>query len=72
MNSGKRLPLQILLALVMMFFIISVSVTVTLHFRQLYYKDIDALDIPGRSGYSEEVCRRNYDALIDYNSFFGP
>ena len=72
MKTVKQLPVQIILSLVMMFFIISLSVMVTLHFRQIYYHDIDALDIPERSGYSAEVCRRNYDALIDYNTFFGP
>ena len=41
-------------------------------FAPLYYFDIDHLDIPATSGYSEEVIRRNYDELIDYNSISGP
>ena len=44
------------------------AIVFTLHFRPLYYFDIDHLDIPATSGYSEEVIRRNYDELIDYNS----
>jgi integral membrane protein (TIGR01906 family) len=42
----------------------------TLNFRPLYYHDMDALDIPGRSGMTEEDVRLNYDALIDYNTPF--
>ena len=33
----------------------------------LYYFDIDYLDIPQSSSVSAELCRLNYDALIDYN-----
>lgn len=50
----------------------SMAIVFTLHFRPLYYFDIDHLDIPATSGYSEEVIRRNYDELIDYNSISGP
>lgn len=63
---------QIITALVLMFFIISFSVTVTLNFRPLYYFDIVFLDIPSISGMNEDEIRANYDALIDYNSITGP
>lgn len=36
-------------------------------FKQLYYYDIDYLDIPKISGYSKEEIKLNYDYLIDYN-----
>ena len=52
--------------------IFSMAIVFILHFRPLYYFDIDHLDIPATSGYSEEVIRRNYDELIDYNSISGP
>ena len=52
--------------------IFSMAIVFTLHFRPLYYFDIDHLDIPATSGYPEEVIRRNYDELIDYNSISGP
>lgn len=48
------------------------AIVFTLHFRSLYYFDIDHLNIPAASGYSKEVIRRNYDELIDYNSISGP
>ncbi len=72
MQTKKQLIPQIIMSLVAAIFFISFAVTVTLHFRQLYYRDVDKLDIPGTSGYSKEICIRNYDVLIDYNSFTGP
>ena len=62
----KRFVLPILITL----FIISASAVFTLHFRPLYYHDISSLNIEETSGYSENVIRENYDALIDYNSVF--
>ena len=45
---------------------ICLAVSLTVWFRPLYYFDIDYLDIPQSSGVSAELCRQNYDALIDY------
>ena len=64
--------LNIFLSLALVLFIISAAVVVTLNFRPLYYFDIDFLDIPAYSGMSREVIVENYDALIRYNSIFGP
>lgn len=58
---------HLILALVLTFLIISGSVILTLAFRPLYYRDINALKIVETSGYSKEEIRLNYDALIDYN-----
>ena len=55
-------------AIALMLFIISAAVTITLNFRPLFYFDIDYLDIEAHSGFSKEDIRKNYDALIDYNS----
>ena len=55
-------------AIVLMLFIISAAVTITLNFRPLFYFDIDYLDIEAQSGFSKKDIRKNYDALIDYNS----
>ena len=55
-------------ALVLMLFIISAAVTITLNFRPLFYFDIDYLNIEAQSGFSKEDIRKNYGALIDYNS----
>lgn len=39
----------------------------TVGFKELYYYDIDMLNIPTLSNLSEEEIRLNYDYLIDYN-----
>lgn len=62
---------QAALALILTLTIISLSVVLTLTFRPLYYLDIQALDIPGQSGYTKQEIRQNYDVLIDYNLSFG-
>lgn len=64
--------LNIFLSLALVLFIISAAVVVTLNFRPLYYFDIGFLDIPAYSGMSREAIVENYDALIRYNSIFGP
>lgn len=52
--------------------VICLAVSITVWFRPLYYLDMKLLDIPEESGYSEEICRENYDVLIDYNVIGGP
>lgn len=61
---------NIVTALSLMMFIISLSVTATLNFRPLYYFDIGYLHIAETSGVDEEIIKKNYDILIDYNSMF--
>lgn len=63
----KKLMSNWALALVYMMLIISLSVFITLNFRQLYYWDIDHLKISETTGYSKEEIKSNYDELIDYN-----
>lgn len=53
--------------ILLMLFLISAAVTLTLGARSLYYFDIGYLEIPEYSGYSEKEIRENYDVLIDYN-----
>ncbi len=58
---------NLLLALTGFLFLIAFSVTLVLNLRGLYYYDIGHLNLVEETGYSREVIRRNYDALIDYN-----
>ena len=67
----KKKIIHMVSALVLTLTVISMSVVFTLAFRPLYYYDIQALDIPEKTGYSEEMIRENYDVLIDYNLSFG-
>jgi integral membrane protein (TIGR01906 family) len=64
----KKKVINIFVPIVLMLFIISFSVVFSLNLRQLYYFDIDYLNIPQQSGYSEEMLKENYDILIDYNN----
>lgn len=70
MHHKSQLLLQIAAGIIICLLIISFSVTLTLHFRPLYYADIDALHITELSGRTKEDIRSNYDALIDYNQLF--
>ncbi len=58
---------NLLLSLLGFLFLACFSVTLVLNLRCIYYFDIDYLDLEGQTGYSEELIRENYDALIDYN-----
>ncbi len=67
-------PASILLAglggLVLFLCLVCVSVTITLNFRPLYYLDMKLLHISDASGYANDVIRKNYDVLIDYNNIW--
>ncbi len=69
-KNPKHLIFHIPAAIVLALFMISTSVTLTLNFRPLYYADIHLLKIAETSGYEEQIIRKNYDALIDYNCLF--
>ena len=66
MKNSK--PFNYLLGVIGFLFLVSLSVTVTLNFRPLYYLDMELLNIPENSGYSAELVRENYDRLITYNN----
>ena len=61
---------DVLIGVLFTLLFISIAVVITINFRPLYYFDIDHLQISEYSGFSEEVIRENYDALIDYSSPF--
>lgn len=72
MKEKKYTALNFVLAVLCTLTVICLAVSITVWFRPLYYADISLLDIPEKSGYSEEICRENYNALIDYNVIGGP
>jgi len=61
---------NILIGVLFTLLFISIGVIFTINFRQLYYFDIQYLNITQTSGYPEEQIKENYDALIDYSSPF--
>ena len=48
------------------FFILSVSIAVTINFTPLYSFDIDYLNIAAKIGMTKEVILKNYNILINY------
>ena len=61
---------KVISIILFIFFIILIIVGVirfTVGFKELYYFDIDYLQIPQISGFSKEDIKLNYDYLIDYN-----
>lgn len=59
--------LNLIFSLSFSILIITAIIQFSVGFKQLYYFDIDYLDIPKISGYSKEEIKLNYDYLIDYN-----
>lgn len=60
-------PTNLLAALIGFLFLFSASVVLVLNLRSIYYVDIRLQNLESQTGLSEEVIRRNYDTLIDYN-----
>lgn len=46
--------------------ILSFSISVPILFRPFYYVQINALDLPERTGWSEETIREAYDEVLDF------
>jgi integral membrane protein (TIGR01906 family) len=66
MNKSINKLTTIVLSLALSLFLISLTVKLTLSFRQLYYFDIDYLNIAQDYGMKKEIIIKNYDILIDY------
>ena len=71
MKDKKYSAVDYILALLCTLTVVCLALSITVWFRPLYYADIEFLDIPEKSGYSKEICRINYDVLIDYNVIGG-
>ena len=58
---------SIILSIFFSILIIGGVIRFTVGFKELYYFDIDYLQIPQISGFSKKDIKLNYDYLIDYN-----
>lgn len=67
MSYNKK---DIFLSIILMIFFISFAIVFTVFFKQLYYFDIDYLNIDITSGMPIKVIKENYDILINYQSIF--
>ena len=71
MKTNYSFPvIQVFTAFALTLCLICLAVIITLNFRLLYYFDIDYFNLVEDTGYSKEIIRENYDALIDYNCVF--
>ena len=59
--------INVIFSVIFSVLIISTIVKFTVGFKQLYYLDIDYLNIPDLSGLSKEDIKKNYDYMINYN-----
>ena len=66
MNTKLSRVITVILTLSLSLFLISAAVKATLAFRQLYYFDLDHLNIASDYGMSKEEIIKNYNILIDY------
>lgn len=56
----------VLLAVAVFFFILTASISLPIYIRPFYYIHIEALDLPGVSGFTADQIRVAYDAVLDY------
>ncbi len=61
---------NVLMGILFTIIAIAVALLITINFKPLFYFDIEHLGLVEFSGFSEEVIKRNYDALIEYCSPF--
>lgn len=62
---------NLLTALIGFLFLICLSVILVLNLRAIYYFDVEYLHLEELTGLSEELIKKNYDVLIDYNLITG-
>ena len=63
--KGSRIAC-LLCAAALALLVLSFSIAVPILFRPFYYVQISALDLPERTGWSEEVIREAYDEVLDF------
>jgi integral membrane protein (TIGR01906 family) len=66
MSKNMNRLTTVILSLALSLFLISLTVKLTLSFRQLYYYDIENLNIAKDYGMKKEAIMENYNILIDY------
>lgn len=68
--KNKHLLSNIFIGILFTIFFICLSIFAVIHFRPLYYFDINYLNIESMSGYSKDIILENYNSLMDYCSPF--
>lgn len=57
---------SLLTSAALVLFLVTGSVAAPILCRPFYYSQIQSLDLPGQTGYSEEVIREAFDQVMDY------
>lgn len=70
MKSSRLL--SVLLSLSLALFFLTAAIAVPILCRPYYYRQIDALELPAQTGWSEQVIREAYDDVMDYLVFRAP
>lgn len=55
-----------IMALAVFFLILTASISLPIYIRPFYYLHIDALDLPGVSGFTADQIKNAYDEVLDY------
>lgn len=63
-NDSKFL--SVLTSVLLVLFLLSGGIAVPILFRPFYYSQIGALSLPARTGFSPQVIRGAFDAVMDY------
>ncbi len=71
-TKGKHPVFNTIMTITCFTLLLCGSVSLIIYTTPLYYMMVKLLKVPEETGISFEVCKRNYDALIYYNCFFGP
>ena len=58
--------LSVLFALALVLFLLTAAISLPIYGRGFYYAHIEAMDLPGYSGYTAEEIRTAYNAILDY------
>ena len=58
--------LSVLFALAVFLFIVTLSIALPIHIRGFYYLHIEALDLPGVSGFAADQIWEAYNEVLDY------
>lgn len=69
-KKKKFLITDLIIGILFLIFLLSFGVLFVVYFRPLYYADIHLLDLDTVTGLSVQEIKANYNALINYCSFF--
>ena len=64
--QGNNRWLALVLVVAVFFFVFTAAIGLPIYIRPFYYAHIDALDLPGVSGFTADQIKDAYDEVLDY------